>query len=117
MWMCRQVWVNAVNTCRYMFKPENKKNSYLFIMCCYFFYEEGTSIKQMLPAKWICKEMQSLNSLLFTLQKHAYLNILRILPPKNENFQMKNSGGFHISAQNIECGVLLEPHVHANPDL
>ena len=29
--------------------------------------------------------------------------------PKNENFQMKNSGGFHISAQNIDCGYLLEP--------
>ena len=36
-------------------------------------------------------------------------NILRILPPKNENFQMKNSGTFHISAQNIDCGYLLEP--------
>ena len=28
---------------------------------------------------------------------------------KNENFQMKNSGGFHISAQNIDCGYMLEP--------
>ena len=28
---------------------------------------------------------------------------------KNENFQMKNSGSFHISAQNIDCGYLLEP--------
>ena len=27
---------------------------------------------------------------------------------KNENFQMKNSGSFHISAQNIDCGYLLE---------
>ena len=44
-----------------------------------------------------------------SLRKHAYSNILRILPPKNENFQMKNSGSFHISAQNIDCGYLLEP--------
>ena len=37
-------------------------------------------------------------------------NILRILPQKiNENFQMKNAGSFHISAQNIDCGYLLEP--------
>ena len=43
------------------------------------------------------------------LRKHAYLNILGILPPKNENFQMKNSGRFHISAQNMDCGYLLEP--------
>ena len=28
---------------------------------------------------------------------------------KNENFQMKNSGGFHISAQNIDFGYSLEP--------
>ena len=28
---------------------------------------------------------------------------------KNENFQMKNSGSFHISAQNIYCGNSLEP--------
>ena len=35
--------------------------------------------------------------------------LLRILPPKNENFQMKNSGNFHISAQNIDCGYSLEP--------
>ena len=42
------------------------------------------------------------------LQKHASSNILRILPPKNEHFQMKNSDSFHISAQNIDCGYLLE---------
>ena len=28
---------------------------------------------------------------------------------KNENFQIKNSGIFHISAQNIDCGYSLEP--------
>ena len=39
-----------------------------------------------------------------TLRKHAYSNILKILPPKNENFQMKKSDIFHISAQNIDCG-------------
>ena len=27
----------------------------------------------------------------------------------NENFQMKNSGSFHISAQNIDCEHLLKP--------
>ena len=42
------------------------------------------------------------------LQKHADSNILRILPPKNENVQMKISDIFHISAQNIDCGYLLE---------
>ena len=28
---------------------------------------------------------------------------------KNENFQIKNSDIFHISAQNIDCGFSLEP--------
>ena len=27
----------------------------------------------------------------------------------NENFQMKNSGSIHISAQNVDCGYSLEP--------
>ena len=33
---------------------------------------------------------------------------MKILPPKNENFQVKNSDIFHISAQNIDCGYSLE---------
>ena len=44
-----------------------------------------------------------------TLRKHAYSNILKIFPPKNENFLIKNSDIFHISAQNIDCGHSLEP--------
>ena len=44
-----------------------------------------------------------------SLRKHAYLKILKFLPPKNEYFQMKNSDIFHISAQNIDCGYSLEP--------
>ena len=43
-----------------------------------------------------------------TLQKHAYSNILKTLPPKNEKIQMKNSD-IHNSAQNIDCGYSLEP--------
>ena len=44
-----------------------------------------------------------------TLRKHAYSNILKILPPKTENFQMKSSDTFQISAQSIDCGYTLEP--------
>ena len=44
-----------------------------------------------------------------SLQKHTYSNILKILPTKNENFQIKNFDIFHISAQNIDCGYSLEP--------
>ena len=44
-----------------------------------------------------------------TLRKYAYSYILKILPPKNENFQIKNSDIFHVSAQNIDCGYSLEP--------
>ena len=32
-----------------------------------------------------------------------------MIPSKNENFQIKNSDIFHISAQNINCGYSLEP--------
>ena len=40
---------------------------------------------------------------------YAYSDILKILPPKNENFQLKNPNIVHISAQNIDCGYSLEP--------
>ena len=43
------------------------------------------------------------------LWKHAYSNILRILSTKHENFQMKNSNIFHISAHIIDYGYSLEP--------
>ena len=44
------------------------------------------------------------------VRKHAYSNTLKILPPKNENFQIKNSNiFFYISAQNIDCRYSLEP--------
>ena len=45
-----------------------------------------------------------------SLRKHACSNIWKISPPKTENFQIKNSDIFHISAQNIDCGYSLEPH-------
>ena len=37
-----------------------------------------------------------------TLRKHAYSNILNFLPPKSENFQIKNSDILHIPVQNID---------------
>ena len=37
-----------------------------------------------------------------TLRKHAHSNILKILQPKTENFQIKNSDIFHISAHSID---------------
>ena len=46
---------------------------------------------------------------LISLRKHAYSNILKIFPPKNDNFQIRISDIFHISTQNIDCGYSLEP--------
>ena len=51
---------------------------------------------------YICKKKK-------TLRKHAYSNIYKISPPKTENFQIKNSDIFLISAQNIDCGYSSEP--------
>ena len=39
----------------------------------------------------------------------GYSNILKILPPQNENAHKKTSNIFHISAQTIDCGYSLEP--------
>ena len=44
-----------------------------------------------------------------TLKKHAYSNIYKISPPKDEHFQIKKTLCFHISAKNIDCGYSLEP--------
>ena len=52
---------------------------------------------------------KSHNMIQISLRKHAYSNILKISPPKNENFQIKHSDIFHISAQTIDCGYSLEP--------
>ena len=41
-----------------------------------------------------------------SLRKHAFSNILKILPPKNENFQIKKSDIFLISAQKHSLWVL-----------
>ena len=43
------------------------------------------------------------------LRKHTYSNILKILPPKNENFQIKNLYILNIYDQNLDCGYSLEP--------
>ena len=50
-----------------------------------------------------------INSFHVHYKKQGYLNILKILPPKNENFRRKNSDIFHISVQNIDCGYSSEP--------
>ena len=41
--------------------------------------------------------------------KTRLFKYIEILQPKKENFQIKNSNIFHISAQNIDCGYSLEP--------
>ena len=43
------------------------------------------------------------------ITKTRLFNILKFSPPKTENFQIKKSDIFHISAQNIDCGYSLEP--------
>ena len=48
-----------------------------------------------------------LKSVLSTLQKHTYSNILKISPSKTENFQIKNSHIFHISAQKHRLWVVV----------
>ena len=44
-----------------------------------------------------------------TITKICLFKYTEILPPKNENFQIKNSDIFHISAEKIDCGYSLGP--------
>ena len=70
-----------------------------------------TKISQRELKLWSTKECLYIwmDAVIKPLRKHAYSNILKILPPKHENFQIKNFDIFHISAQNIDCGYSLEP--------
>ena len=45
----------------------------------------------------------------FTIAKTRLFKYTENFPTKNENFQVRNSDIFHISAQNIDCGYSLEP--------
>ena len=49
------------------------------------------------------------NFLYANITKTRLFKYIKNFTTKNENIQMKMSGSFHISAQNIECGYLLEP--------
>ena len=61
-------------------------------------------------AQLIVTEVRSIfRTVVVTLRKHAYSNILKILPPKIEKFRIKYSDIFHISAQNVDCWYSLEP--------
>ena len=99
------------------------RNGTVLVMIFYFVDTLKVSIE--LPATFSCRHNMTkylLEALLnpnktnkqttvndYALRKHAYLNILKILPAKNKNFQIKNSDSFHISAQNIDCRYSLEP--------
>ena len=41
---------------------------------------------------------------------------MKIFPPQNENFRIKNYDIFHISAQNLDCGYSLEPLRQGGPN-
>ena len=57
-----------------------------------------------------CIEMDVHCTRCIALRKHAYSNILKILPPKKGKFSDNFFFiFFHISAQNIDCGYSLEP--------
>ena len=60
-------------------------------------FESDVERMRMHRMMWICA----------SLREHAYSNILKILSPKNESFQMKNSDIFHTSAQKHRLWVLV----------
>ena len=80
--------------------------SYLFYDCINTIYQ---FIKSFLDIK--CPFLRNMEPLTATtpLRNHAYSNILKTLQKKKENFQIKKSDIFRISAQNIYCGYSLEP--------
>ena len=53
----------------------------------------------------------SIQVFLSLITKTCLYKYIEVSPPKNENFQIKNSDIFHISAQNIDCGHLFTIYV------
>ena len=64
-----------------------------------------TYITHMLMYKLIA--LSHAQAICIALQNHAYSNILKILPPKNENVQIKKSYILHISDQKYRLWVLV----------
>ena len=82
----------------------------VFLILCHSTFPQclgGDAFRECSLPSWI-------NVYLFVipLRKHAYLNKMTILPPKNENFQIKFWYFSHISAQNIDCGEAVLTSTH-----
>ena len=76
--------------------------SYSLSYCCVKWIQSGNVIT-------LSGKKEPIAFLCFTLQKQVYSNILKILPPKSENIQIKIFVIFLISAQNRDCGYSLAP--------
>ena len=54
--------------------------------------------------KKLSSKVKSITLIITPLRKHACLNILKILPPKKENFQIKNSDTFIFLVKTLIVG-------------
>ena len=77
-----------------------------FFFFFFFFFLPNPASKGQPTAK-LCQ--LKVKYTFFTIRKTCLFKKMKILPPKNENFQIKNSHIFLISTQNIDCGYSLEP--------
>ena len=97
--------------------------SLLFLMCISLYYEMSRDALTRLDVQWETDKLIDLNFpygysydlgfvpyliLVFITKTCLFKYTENFIPPKNENFQIKISDIFHISAQNIDCGYLLE---------
>ena len=73
---------------------------FLFATILYSYY--NSAVREML----YCVNGSCFSAI---ITKTCLSNIMKILPPINESFQIKNSDIFHISTQNKDCGYSLEP--------
>ena len=89
-----------------------KRNEYTFF---FFVWPCGCSLQDFFVVVFVHCLIVVISRSCPALRKHAYSNVLKILPPKNENFQIIFFYIYHISAQNIDCGYSLEPPRRVNP--
>ena len=69
---------------------------------------EEATLREATTSKLLCFPSEN-GSVLNITKTRLFKYTEKLLPPKNEKFQIKNVDIFHTSAQNIDCGYSLEP--------
>ena len=81
----------------------------IFSSACAFAHSLIRCVTGCILESQVCKVFFFIRKTITSTNIRHFKYIENFTTKKNENFQTEKSGGFHISAQNIDCGYSLEP--------